>query len=447
MVDRKTQAPSATQIVADATSGDTRATALVDATLKAIRDHDAALKAWVHVDSDGVREQALALDRACAAKRPLGPLHGLPVGVKDIIDTADQPTQLGSALYEGRQPTKDAAVVRRLRAAGAVVLGKTVTTEFATMRSAETVNPHDPTRTPGGSSSGSAAAVAAGMVPAAIGTQTGGSVIRPASFCGVVGFKPTYGRIPRTGSFETSRTLDQIGVFARSVEDAALVTECLMGPDGRDRDAVGAAGSGLLATTRAEPPVRPRLAFAKTPAWPSAEPSTMAAFEELVDALGDSIETVDLPDPFEPALDLHYKVMASEIALRLGPVLDRAPDGLGAEVSKVIADGRALSSVDYLSAIDARFALQHSLDAFFDRYDAIVTPSAVGEAPVGFETTGDPVFCKIWSYCGAPAVSLPLMTGPNGLPLGVQLVGALGDDARLLRTARWMIATLSPGAA
>lgn len=443
MAESSTETRSATQMIAEAISGAVSAHALVDEMLTRIDKHDRALKAWAHVDPTLARDQAAALDKAREAGRTPGPLHGLPIGLKDIIDTADQPTQLGSEIYEGRQPQEDATVVRRLRAAGAVILGKTVTTEFATMRSAETVNPHDPTRTPGGSSSGSAAAVAAGMVPVALGTQTNGSMIRPASFCGVFGYKPTFGRIPRTGSYETSRTLDQIGVFARSLEDAALVAETLMGPDGRDRYAVGGSGVGLVATLRLEPPVRPKLAFVKTPAWSRAESSTMAAFEELVEALGESVDTVDLPESFEAIFDLHYRVMSTEIALKLGPVLDKAPGKLGDAVSKVIADGRTLSSVDYLHAVDTRITLQNGLAAIFEQYDAIVTPAAIGEAPVGFETTGDPSFCTLWSYCGFPAISLPLMTGSNGLPLGVQAVGRLGDDARLLRTARWIISLLA----
>ena len=395
------------------------------------------IQAWAHLD----REQALIAARALDAHKqrglPLGSLHGVPVGIKDIIDTAGMPTENGTPVDAGRRPRKDAAMVRRLRRAGAVIVGKSVTTELAYFHPGKTRNPHNPDHTPGGSSSGSAAAVAAGVVPLAIGTQTNGSVIRPAAFCGVVGFKPSFGAIPRTGIMPAAPSLDQVGIFARTVEDAAMAAEAVIGADGEDAAAAGQAAGGLFAIATAAPPVRPAIAFVKTPAWDRAEPATRAAFEELRAAIGE-VDEVPLPEVFDGVLEVHRVVMAAEMARSLGVYVDKAPERISDAFKALVADGRAVSAYDYLAARDWQPILSSGLDAIFDRYDAILTPSAPGEAPKGLESTGDPSFCTLWTFCGTPSINLPLMTGENGLPLGAQLVGRRGDDARLLRTARWL---------
>ncbi len=351
------------------------------------------------------------------------------------------PTENGSVLDAGRRPGADATVVRRLTDAGAVILGKTVTTEFAYYHPGKTRNPHNLAHTPGGSSSGSAAAVAARMVPLAFGSQTNGSVIRPAAFCGAVGFKPSYGAIPLTGVLAVAGSLDHIGTFSRDVDDAALAG-LLMGPDGHDPNAVVNPGP-LAATAMSEPPLRPVLAFVKSPVWDRAEPQTQAAFGELAEALGDGADEVDLPAPFAGAADWLGQLMAAEMARNLGHYVDRGPDQTSQNIRDLVAEGRRLPAPDYIQARDMRLVLRAGLDAVFDRYDAIVTPATTGEAPRGLDTTGDPIFCSLWTFCGVPAITLPLMTGSNGLPLGVQLVGRHGDDARLLRTARWLVQSLS----
>ena len=438
---------TATKLVKAIASGEVSAEAASIDRLEKIEAEDPALQAWSFTDRVLVERKALSLTAHRQSGAPLGPLHGLPIGVKDIIDTADMPTQNGTVIDRGRRPRQDATLVRRLKAAGAVVLGKTHTTECAYFSPGPTRNPHNPERTPGGSSSGSAAAVAAGMVPIAIGTQTNGSVIRPAAFCGVVGFKPSYGRIPRTGLLPLSKTLDQVGVFGAAIEDVALVAEVLIGPDGVDESVGGATGAGMLEVVRSEPPVRPQLAFVKGPTWDRAEAYMAEAFAELIAALGDCIDEVPLPSVFDQGIANQRTVMAAEMAFGLGEYLDKAPEQVSAQLTALIQEGRSVSAVEYQRAVSARAVFNAGLEQLFERYDAIVTPAAPGEAPIGLEATGDPAFCTLWSYCGTPAISLPLMTGPNDMPLGVQLVGPVGDDARLLRTARWLIQSLQEGTA
>lgn len=414
---------------------------LTAACLRRIETEEDRVQAWAFLDPQKAMAEARERDRRRARGLPLGALHGVPVGIKDIIDVKGMPTTNGSSIDAGNRPWEDATLVRRLRAAGAVILGKTVSSEFAYYHPGKTRNPHDAGRTPGGSSSGSAAAVAAQMVPLAVGSQTNGSVIRPASFCGAVGFKPGFGAIPRTGVLRLAPTLDQIGVFARTIEDAALA-EVLMGPDGRDRDATETPGP-LSATALAAPPVTPAFAFVKTPVWDRAEEGTKAAFTELTQALGEQADEADLPDAFSRAHGWHGVVMAAEMARNLGHYVDRTPDQCSAQLCEIVAQGRTIRAPDYLAARDMGAVLREALAPVFDRFDAILTPAAPGEAPEGLETTGDPAFCTLWSYLGLPAISLPLMTGPAGMPIGVQLVGAPGQDARLLRTARWLVARLS----
>ncbi|WP_163557972.1 amidase [Halomonas sp. NO4] len=414
---------------------------LVAACLDIIDAQEAEVQAWAFLDRDRAMLEAQERDRRRQRGLPLGPLHGVPVGVKDIIDVKGMPTGNGTPIDEGRRPFADATVIRRLREAGAVILGKTVTTELAYYHPGKTHNPHDPARTPGGSSSGSAAAVAAGMVPLALGSQTNGSVIRPASYCGVVGFKPTFGAVPRTGVLTLAPSLDQLGVFARSIEDATLV-EWLMGADGQDLDASENPGP-LTATMLAEPPVTPALAVVKTPFWERADAATRDAFGELAPALGEAADEVELPEVFGRGVGWLGGVMAAEMARNLGHYVDRAPEQVSEALRQLIGDGRAMRAPDYLAARDMQRVLRDALDPLFQRFDVIVTPAATGEAPVGLESTGDPTFCSLWTFCGLPALSLPLLTGPSGMPVGVQLVAPRGQDARLLRTARWLVRTLS----
>lgn len=429
---------AATELRARLERGEFSAVDLTEILLERIGDEEPKVGAFAFHDPDLARKMAAAADAYRDTGRAVGSLHGLPVGVKDIIDTADMPTENGTPIDAGRQPTRDAAIVQRLRAAGAVIMGKTVTTEFASMYPGKTVNPHNRNHTPGGSSSGSAAAVAAGMVPLAIGTQTAGSVIRPASFCGVVGFKPTHGLIPRAGILRQERWLDTVGVFARTVADAALIADAIAGYDPGDPDTRMMPPPRLLDIALTEPPVTPALAFVKTPFWDKAANETKEGLAELVAALGETCTEVALPDIFSESAAAQRNLMIAGAARNLGPYYDRSKDKLSNHARTMIEEGRKVTAVDYLEALDWREALNHGLEQLFGRYDAIVTPAAPGEAPRDLSTTGNPVFNAMWTLCGVPAITLPLLEGPNGLPVGVQLVGRRSEDARLLRTARWL---------
>ena len=412
---------------------------LVDACLAQIDQLEESVQAWAFLDPKYAREQAKRADEARQRGNPTGRLHGIPVGIKDIIDTADMPTEDGTVLHEGRRPRDDAALVSRLRQAGAVILGKTVTTELAVYSPGKTRNPRDPSRTPGGSSSGSAAAVAAEMLPLAVGTQTNGSVIRPASFCGVVGYKPTYGLISRSGVLRQSPRLDHVGVFARSVQDAALLAQELMGFDASDSAMRPRAHPPLVEFVSRPLPLPPRLAFVKTPVWDEASADTQEAFAELVEALGEHVTEVTLPEPFKDAIALHRTIMESDLALSFAPEYENGADQLSEVLRAMIERGRTYLALDYNRAVGRIQVYNAALDDVFHEMDVIVTPATQGEAPRGLGSTGSPAFCTLWTLCGLPAVTVPLMEGRDGMPIGVQLVAQRGDDARLLRCAQWLI--------
>ena len=419
---------------------------LVAACLARVRETDALFQAWAFLDPDHALAQARAADDWRGEGRPTGALHGVPVGIKDIIDTADMPTENGSVLHAGRTPSRDATVVAMLRAAGAVIMGKTVTTEFANRAPGKTRNPHNPAHTPGGSSSGSAAAVAAGMVPLALGSQTGGSTIRPASFCGVYGFKPTHGLIPRPGMFTLSRTLDHVGLFARTIEDIALLAEQIVGHDERDPDSRPRARVPYRDVAAEEPPVPPMFAFVKTPFWDRVDGDAKEAFAELTDHLGERVEELELSDGAEEALEWHRVIMEAEMAANLESEWEKGRSRLSASLRARLDRGREVRALEYLSALARIPELNENFaELFSQRYDAILTPAASGTALAGLDSTGDPAFCALWTLCGMPALSVPLMQGANGLPLGVQLVGPRHGDARLLRTGRWLVAQLEAG--
>jgi Asp-tRNA(Asn)/Glu-tRNA(Gln) amidotransferase A subunit family amidase len=413
---------------------------LVETCLARVSEVDDKVQAWQFLDPEYARNQARGRDQDRRRGEPVGPLHGVPVGIKDIIDTADMPTEDGTVLHAGRTPAHDATVVELLRAAGAVIMGKTVTTECATYTPGKTRNPHNPEHTPGGSSSGSAAAVAAGMVPLALGSQTNGSVIRPAAFCGVYGFKPTHGLISRHGVLRLSRTLDQMGIFARTIEDIALGCEVLVGGDERDPATRPRARIPFRDIAAEEPPLPPMIAFVKTPLWERTDKDTREAFAELTEALGDRVVEVDLPDITLDALEQHRIIMEAEMAAALADEYDRGRDRLSESLCTQLERGRAITAFDYQAALARIRLLNEGFGELFERCDAILTPAVAGTAPKGLASTGDPSFCTLWSLCGMPALALPLLHGANGLPLGVQLVGQRHHDARLLRTARWLVA-------
>jgi Asp-tRNA(Asn)/Glu-tRNA(Gln) amidotransferase A subunit family amidase len=439
MRDERSMALSAAHAAREIAEGRLTSEELVQACLERIRSLEPKVQAWQFLDEEHALAQARARDGEKRNGQPIGPLHGVPVGIKDIIDTGDMPTENGTVLHKGRTPREDAAVVRMLRAAGAVILGKTVSTECAYFNPGKTRNPHHPEHTPGGSSSGSAAAVGAGMVPLALGSQTAGSVIRPAAYCGAFGFKPTHGLIPRSGILTLSRTLDHVGLFARTIEDLALLLEQLQGYDERDPDTRPRARVPFAKLSHEEPPIEPMLAFMKTPHWERTDPDTKEAYAELVEALGDRVEELELFPSAGEAWEWHRTIMEAEMAANLEPLWRAGEDKLSEKLRALIERGRRTTALDHQRAVGRIAPTVESLDELFmERYDAILTPPALGTAPKGLASTGDPVFCSLWTLLGMPAITLPLMKGENGLPLGVQLVGRKGYDARLLRTARWL---------
>ena len=415
---------------------------LVSASLARIEAREPEVLAWVHIDPNAALEQAKARDEERSNGKVLGPLHGVPVGLKDIIDTADMPTENGSDLFAGRMPEYDATVARLLRKAGAVILGKTVTTEFALSGARATRNPHDLERTPGGSSSGSAAAVADDMIPLALGSQTGGSMLRPASFCGIHGFKPSFGAISRAGVFILSRRLDHIGLYARNLKDLALAGDVLMVNDSDDPEMCYHADwllSDALAKTLTE---TPRLAVFKGPPWDFVENGISAIFQNIVRQLGGDIQEVIIPPVVEDALSVHATIMNASATANPGRYLEHA-DKLLPETVKRISAGLEISAADYVGAIDKAEAIRLALDQILEKYDALITLAAPGEAPLGLQSTGNPVFQKIWTLTGMPTISLPLMKGPCDMPIGLQIIGRRGHDTKLFRVAQWVEDKLS----
>ncbi len=436
---------TAAEATAEIRAGDYSSEDLVLDCLNRIEATDAGVKAWVYLDPELALTQARSLDEMRQQGKPLGSLHGVPVGIKDIYDTADMPTAFGSPIYRDRQPSADATTVAKLREAGAVVMGKTVTAEFAFVTPGETTNPHDPAHTPGGSSSGSAAAVAAGHVPLALGSQTNGSVVRPASFCGVVGLKPSRGMISRHGVLQTSETLDQIGGFARTLEDVALLTDVLTGHDAADAATYTRPKPDLSAGFREDAPVDPALAWLELPYYDRLTDDARSGFAELREVLGDRVEEVAFPESLGDVIDHHQVIHEYEVRRNLAEAYEGAPDQISPQLMEKIENGAKHTDEQYAAALEAVADTGAYFAEFFTDYDAVLTPSASGEAPEGLDWTGDPIFCTIWTFCGLPSLSLPLLQGEYGLPIGVQLVSNLEEDARLCRTARWLMVHISDG--
>ena len=440
-------ANSAAALVERIRDGEITASEALQAYLARVEESEDTVRAWDYLARDNARKQAEIADKARRQGAPMGALHGVPLGVKDIFDTFDMPTQYGTPLHRDRRPREDAFAVERLRSQGAILLGKTSTTELATYAPGvtKTRNPHNPDHTPGGSSSGSAAAVAAGHVPAALGTQTNGSVIRPASFCGVWGYKPTFGLISRTGVLRQAPALDQVGVLSATLRDAGLVAQHMMVHDSRDSAMRARAAPDLCTAAGELPPITPLMAFVKTPVWDQAESETQEAFGELAQALGEAVTEVALPESFAHIHTMHKTVMEAEIARNYHRDYERGQDQLSDSLRGQIERGREVKAVDYIRSVESIGALAAIADEILNDYDAFLTPAAPGTAPHGLDDTGSATFCTIWTYLGMPALSIPLMTGSNGLPMGVQLVGARGDDVRLFRMANWLVGAVSGG--
>ncbi|MEP6020521.1 MAG: amidase [Paracoccaceae bacterium] len=434
---------SAVQAVEQIRNGIITSQALVSACLTRIADTDDVIKAWTWIDPDYALVQAKEADRLSQAGYTTGPLHGVPVGLKDIIDTKDMPTQCGSPILKNHQPATDARLVEQLRKAGAVIMGKTATTEFAYMHPSETTNPHDTSRSPAGSSSGSAAAVAARQVPLAVGTQTGGSVIRPASFCGVYGMKPSRGLVSRTGVFRTSRSLDHVGGFANSVEDVSLLIDALGCYDPSDPDSFAHSRPNLLNGVDDETAFAPNIAWFDLPFHDRLDDDASAEFDQLIDALGPRVKRISNVQQMANLIDVHKIIYDYELAQNMNDMAATHGPHLSEEMHAAIQRSTAIGQDQYEDAI----ALKENASAFFQghfgNYDAILAPSAVGEAlPLSAGSTGDSVFCTIWTLAGLPALTLPLLIGDKNLPIGVQLIDAAGQDDQLMRTATWIENTL-----
>ena len=429
---------TATEALAASAAGRLNSVELVTACLDRIRATDEAIKAWAFLDPDAALAQAAECDRIRMAGLPLGPLHGVPVGLKDIIDTAKMPTARGTPIFSGRQTTHVARLVERLREAGAVIMGKTVTTELAFMHPAETRNPHNTDHTPGGSSSGSAAAVAAEHVPLAIGTQTNGSVIRPASFCGTFGFKPTRGMISRSGVLQTSVSLDQVGCFGRSLADVALLAEAIGGYDQHDPASFARPRADLSAGAGADVPVPPDFAWFDLPFNDRLSGDARDGIEAVLDILGPQVTRMEPADTLSNLVAVQARIHEYEIVHHQAEVFDTHWDQISETLKPIITRARQISKTEYEDALAVKSSAEAFFANFFVDYDAIIAPSAAGEAPKFGDGTGDPIFCTLWTLAGLPCVSLPVLVGDTGLPIGVQLIGPVEKDDRLLRTARWM---------
>jgi Asp-tRNA(Asn)/Glu-tRNA(Gln) amidotransferase A subunit family amidase len=428
---------SAVEMVQSLKKGEITSEELVKSYIEQIKKKEKEVEAWEFFDQELVLKQAKKLDELHQSGKH-GDLHGIPVGIKDIFDTEDMPTTDGTEIHKKNPSWNDCTVVSKLKQAGAIIMGKTVTAELAYYSPGKTKNPHDTTRTPGGSSSGSAAAVASHMVPLAVGSQTNGSVIRPASYCGVVGYKPTKGLISRHLVLQISRALDQVGVFANSIEDAALISEQLIGHDKQDPDTSLNPRPKLLAASKEKPPAEPVLAHIKLPFMNELEEDVKEGFKEIKDELEGKVDEIELPEGFAGIPDWHKIIMESDMARSFSEEYKKSKNKLSDKIIEAIERGMKYTSVEYNNALAKVDVANAYFNQFFHDYDVILTPSACGEAPKGLKSTGNPIFCTIWTYCGMPCISLPLLQGKNGLPVGVQLVSSLFDDERLFRNASWL---------
>jgi Asp-tRNA(Asn)/Glu-tRNA(Gln) amidotransferase A subunit family amidase len=421
---------SATSAARKLAAREITAEALLADCIERIAERESDVHAWSFLDTDAAIRRARALDSHAVT----GLLHGLPIAVKDLFDTFDMPTAYGSPIYAGHRPAWDAACVALARAAGAIVMGKSVTTEFATFHPGPTRNPRNLHHTPGGSSSGSAAAVADWMVPLAFGSQTAGSIVRPAAFCGIVGYKPTYGLVTRVGVKMISDTLDTIGVLARSVPDVALFAAALT--DRRE-----------LLIERSTGDV-PRIGVCRTYEWNRAQPETVAALEDAskrLRAAGASVQEVTLPPPFAGLAEAQTAIMTFEVARSLSHEHLAHRRELSADMTRMIDAGLTVSPKSYDAARSLTRACRAMLPEVFKAADVLIAPSAPGYAPAGIGATGDPLFNRMWTLLHAPVVHVPVADGPQGLPVGITVVGAVGADRAMLMAAEWIHARLGGG--
>ena len=419
--------------------GDITADELAKSYLKRIEKFEKDVKAWAFFDPNFVLKKASECDNLKNIGRPIGPLHGIPIAIKDIFGTDEMPTECGTILRKKRYSKGDSTVVSLLKSSGAYVMGKTVTTEFAYFDPGKTTNPHDYNRTPGGSSSGSAAAVASFMTPVAIGSQTNGSVIRPASYCGVLGYKPSYGLISRNGVLRQSFLLDHVGIFSRTVDDLAFISQEIIKRDTEDRSTVQFASGNFLNIAKEDPPFDPRFIFFKTDMWKNLDKETIKIFEKFIKEQGSNVEVHDTPSYFKDIIKYHKIIHETDMAYAFSDYYKNSKNKLGKELVQAIERGQNYKSRDYVEAVENRDYFYKIFSEVFNDYHGILTPASSGVAPKGLKSTGSPEFSTIWTFLGMPSISLPLLSGSNNLPLGVQLVGEKFDDARLMRTANWIM--------
>ena len=403
-----------------------------------IKKFEKDIKAWAHFDKKVLLEKATEADEHRRAGKPTGSLHGVPIAVKDIIGTVDMPTECGTVIRKGKSYSQNAEIIDLLHASGAIVMGKTATSELAYLEPPLTTNPHDKNRTPGGSSSGSAASVASFMAPASIGSQTGGSVIRPASYCGVVGYKPSYGLISRNGVLRTSYNLDQIGMFGRRVEDVAMLAKVLIKKDKYDPATIHYSTENILLETKKGPIFDPKFIFYKTDHWKIIDKKSREAFEYFIKSFKKNIEVFDTPSYFKDIQKYHQIIHETDLANNFSVYYKKFKKKLSKYMQDAISNGNKYSAKEYAEAVDFMKRSYESYEEVFEDYHGVLSPSSPGVAPKGLKSTGTAEFNKVWSYLGTPCISLPLLEGENNLPLGVQLIGNKYDDQRFLGVAKWL---------
>ena len=411
---------------------------ICNAYIERINKFEKEVKAWAFFDKKLLSEKAKEADDYKNSGKPTGPLHGIPVAVKDIVGTIEMPTECGTPIRKGKSYSQNAEIIDLLHSSGAIVMGKTATSELAYLGPPKTTNPHDNSRTPGGSSSGSAAAVASFMAPLAIGSQTGGSVIRPASFCGVVGYKPSYGLISRNGVLKTSEKLDQIGVFGKSVEDVALLAKILIKKDSFDPATIYFSADNMISSVKEGPLYEPKFIFYKTDFWKMIDKKSKEAFEYFIKSFKKNIEIFDTPSYFKDIHKYHQIIHETDLANNFSDYYKKSKNKLSKYMQSAIKNGNKYSGKEYAEAIDFMKRSYESYKEVFEDYHGILTPSSPGVAPKGLKSTGTAEFNKVWSYLGTPCISLPLLQGENNLPLGIQLVGEKYDDNRFLGVASWI---------
>ena len=409
-----------------------------NAFIERIEKYEKDIKAWAHFDKKVLLEKAEEADEHRRSGKPLGSLHGVPVAVKDIIGTIDMPTECGTVIRKGKSYSQNAEIIDMLHSAGALVMGKTATSELAFLGPSDTTNPHDNSRTPGGSSSGSAAAVASFMAPVSIGSQTGGSIIRPASYCGVVGYKPTYGLISRNGVLRTSYNLDHMGVFGRSVEDVAMLAKVLIKKDKYDPATIHYSADNFVEETKKGPLFEPKFIFYKTEYWKLIDKKSKGAFEYFIKSFPKNIEVFDTPSYFKDIHKYHQIIHETDLANNFSVYYKKYKKKLSKYMQDAIANGNKHSAKEYAEAIDFMKRSYESYQEVFEDYHGVLSPSSPGVAPKGLKSTGTAEFNKVWSYMGTPCISLPLLEGENNLPLGVQIIGDKYDDHRFLGVANWL---------